>query len=60
MNLHQELLHLQSRRYFLTQGKNVLGGAALASLLGRSLTTGAQAGTTLPRKRLVGPLPKVK
>ena len=37
MNLFQEYLQAQSRRYFLSQGKNVLGGAALAGLLGRSM-----------------------
>ena len=41
MNLFQEYLQAQSRRYFLSQGKNVLGGAALAGLLGRSM--GAEA-----------------
>ncbi|RPF84719.1 MAG: DUF1501 domain-containing protein [Roseibacillus sp. TMED18] len=37
MNLFQEYLQAQSRRYFLSQGKNVLGGAALAGLLGHSM-----------------------
>jgi len=37
MNLFQEYLQAQSRRYFLSHGKNVLGGAALATLLGRSM-----------------------
>ena len=37
MNIFQEYLQAQSRRYFLSQGKNVLGGAALAGLLGRSM-----------------------
>ncbi|MBB06749.1 MAG: sulfatase, partial [Roseibacillus sp.] len=41
MNLFQEYLQAQSRRYFLSQGRNVLGGAALAGLLGRSMTGNA-------------------
>ncbi len=43
MNLFQEYLQSQTRRHFLSQGKNVLGGAALATLLGRSLSGEADA-----------------
>ncbi len=36
MSPFANLLHQQSRRYFLTQGKNALGFAALSSLLGKN------------------------
>ena len=44
MNPVQEYLQNMTRRHFFTQGSNVLGGAALASLLGQG-TANAAAGT---------------
>ncbi|MCA9056835.1 MAG: DUF1501 domain-containing protein, partial [Planctomycetaceae bacterium] len=43
MNLFQESLLTQSRRHFLTSGKNLLGGAALASLIGQAMSRSARA-----------------
>ncbi|MEO8497001.1 MAG: DUF1501 domain-containing protein [Planctomycetota bacterium] len=40
---------LQSRRQFFTNGKNLLGGAALASLLGESFATASEAKAAGPQ-----------
>ncbi len=55
MNVFDEFKQLQSRRHFLTSGKNVLGSAALMSMLG---STQAQASTS----KAMGPhfTPKAK
>lgn len=46
MNILQEWNQFQTRRQFFARGKNVLGGAALTSLLGEALTRQASAGNT--------------
>jgi Protein of unknown function (DUF1501) len=46
MNPFQEYIQNMTRRHFFTQGSNVLGGAALASLLGSSSACGADASAT--------------
>ena len=38
MNLQEEYIRYETRRQFFSRGKNVLGYAALASLMGESLT----------------------
>lgn len=43
MNLLQEWNQFQTRRQFFARGKNVLGGAALSSLLGEALSRQASA-----------------
>jgi hypothetical protein len=43
MNLFEELKQNMTRRYFFSQGSNVMGTAALASLLGQSATGGVDA-----------------
>ena len=60
-NLFQQYVQNITRRHFLTQGSNVLGSAALASLLGgstsRAAESGAAAAHPLP---LTHHLPKAK
>ncbi|MBS0201843.1 MAG: DUF1501 domain-containing protein [Planctomycetes bacterium] len=48
MNPVQEYLQNMTRRHFFTQGSNVLGGAALASLLGHSTANAAGAAPGAP------------
>ena len=43
MNLFEELKQNMTRRYFFSQGSNVMGTAALASLLGQSAIGGVDA-----------------
>ncbi len=43
MNPAQEYLQNMTRRHFFQRGSNVLGGAALASLLGGNAARGAEA-----------------
>ncbi len=43
MNLFEELKQNMTRRYFFSQGSNVMGTAALASLLGQSAIGGEEA-----------------
>jgi len=53
MNAFEEFQQLQTRRHFLTSGKNLLGGAALLSILGQSAageSTGRPAGPHFPPK----------
>ncbi len=45
MNILQEWNQFQTRRQFFARGKNVLGGAALTSLLGEALSRQASAGS---------------
>ena len=47
MDPRQEFIRNITRRHFFSQGKNLLGGAALASLLGPSLGSSAARGATL-------------
>ena len=47
MDPRQEFIRNITRRHFFIQGKNLLGGAALASLLGPSLGSSAAQGATL-------------
>ena len=43
MNLHSDLQAVQTRRHFLANGSHLLGGAALASLLGQTFQQNALA-----------------
>ncbi|CAN5905399.1 DUF1501 domain-containing protein [soil metagenome] len=47
MNILQEWNQFQTRRQFFSRGKNVLGGAALSSLLGEALSRQASAGNAI-------------
>lgn len=55
MNMFNDFLQHQTRRDFFTRGKNLLGGAALTSLLGEAMTRQASAGAAGPQS-----LPKAK
>lgn len=48
MNPLEQFKHLQTRRHFLAQGKHLLGGAALATLLGNSMAGSAHAAMPAP------------
>jgi hypothetical protein len=48
MDLFQEYVRNITRRHFFSQGSNLLGGAALASLLGGNSVRGAEPATGLP------------
>jgi len=50
MSLFNEYAQYETRRQFLSRGKNVLGGAALASLLGNQFAAWAAGGSELPEK----------
>ncbi len=58
MNPFDEFQKLQTRRHFLSRGKHLLGGAALASLLGPSVS--GASGATLPEIRQPHFAPKAK
>ena len=47
MDPRQEFIRNITRRHFFSRGTNLLGGAALASLLGPSLGSSAARGATL-------------
>jgi hypothetical protein len=53
MSPDQEFVQAMTRRHFFRQGSHVLGGAALASLLGTRLTSAAEVGAA-NRSGLVG------
>ncbi len=48
MNIFEEAQLLQTRRHFLTSGKHLLGGAALASLMGQATAGAAESRATGP------------
>ncbi len=52
MNPLEERILMETRRQFLTRGKNILGMAALSSLLGESLVKRAVADETHPTPKL--------
>jgi hypothetical protein len=60
MNPVQEYLQNMTRRHFFRQGSNVLGGAALASLLGGSSARGAEATTAAGHSPVLHHAPKAK
>ena len=48
MNLFQEFRQLENRRHFLGRGKNLMGHAALASLLGGTSARGLAEALAVP------------
>ncbi len=52
MNPIDQFNKLQNRRQFFAQGKHLLGGAALASLLGQSMARNASAAMPVPDVRM--------
>lgn len=52
MSLHSQTQLLQTRRHFFTRGKNFLGGAALATLLGEAFSRQAAAASN---EKALGP-----
>jgi len=62
-SLVEKALRLQARRHFLAKGSHLLGGAALASLLGQQATAAPTFARTTPdHERFVAPhfAPKAK
>jgi len=52
MNPLEQLRQLQTRRHFLSKGKHLLGGAALATLLGQAMVGKASAAMSIPDVRM--------